>query len=167
MQAILEIMKSDGYSIGVSICLALMILLYVINVIKLNKLNKNYTTFMKKIGKGENLQDALEKYVDNVEKVGQENKEIKNYCQQLDNRINQSIQKIGLVRYNAFKDTGSDLSFALALLDDKDNGIVLNGIYSRETSNIYAKPIEKGQSTYVLSEEEKEAINKAVYRKKG
>ena len=75
------------------------------------------------------------------------------------------IQKIGIVRYNAFKDTGSDLSFALALLDSKDNGVVLNGIYSREMSNIYAKPVEKGVSKYVLSDEEKQAIEKAVNSK--
>ena len=72
------------------------------------------------------------------------------------------IQKIGIVRYNAFKDTGSDLSFALAMLDEKNNGVVLNGIYSREMSNIYAKPVEKGKSKYTLSEEEQQAIQKAI-----
>lgn len=72
------------------------------------------------------------------------------------------IQKVGIVRYNAFSDTGSDLCFALALLDFEDNGIVLNGIYSRDnTTTTYAKPIEKGKSTYVLAKEEVEAIEKA------
>ena len=63
---------------------------------------------------------------------------------------------------NAFQDTGSNLSFALAILDKNNNGIVLNGIYSREMSNIYAKPVESGISSYTLSEEEKEAIKKAM-----
>ena len=72
------------------------------------------------------------------------------------------IQKIGIVRYNAFKDTGSDLSFALAMLDEKNNGVVLNGIYSREMSNIYAKPVENGVSKYTISDEEKEAIQRAI-----
>ena len=72
------------------------------------------------------------------------------------------IQKVGIVRYSAFKDTGSDLSFAVAMLDEKNNGIVFNGIYSREMSNIYAKPIKNGKSEYTLSEEEVEAINRAV-----
>ena len=71
-------------------------------------------------------------------------------------------QKIGIVRYNAFKDTGSDLSFSLAILDAHNNGVVLNGIYARDSSNIYAKPIENGQSKYILSNEEKEAIYKAM-----
>ena len=72
------------------------------------------------------------------------------------------MKKIGIVRYNAFKDVGSDLSFTLAILDDYNNGVVLNGIYARDSSNIYAKPIEKGPSKYILSEEEKEAVNKAI-----
>ena len=72
------------------------------------------------------------------------------------------IQKIGIVRYSAFKDTGSDLSFALALLDENNDGVVLNGIYSREMSNIYAKPIQNGKSTYTVSEEETQAISKAI-----
>ena len=58
--------------------------------------------------------------------------------------------------------TGSDLSFALALLDEKNNGVVLNGIYSREMSNIYAKPVENGKSKYTISEEENLAIEKAI-----
>ena len=80
----------------------------------------------------------------------------------LDEDLTNCIQKVGIVRYNAFKDTGSDLSFALALLDEKNNGVVLNGIYSREMSNIYAKPVENGKSTYTVSEEEAQAIQKAV-----
>ena len=56
----------------------------------------------------------------------------------------------------------SDLSFAVALLDEENSGVVFNGIYSREMSNIYAKPVEKGNSSYTLSDEEAEAINKAI-----
>ena len=67
-----------------------------------------------------------------------------------------------MVRYSAFQDTGSDLSFSLALLDEYNTGVVLNGIYSREMANIYAKPIKEGKSSYTLSDEEKEAIRKAI-----
>ena len=66
------------------------------------------------------------------------------------------------IRYSAFKDTGSDLSFTLALLNKENTGVVLNGIYSSDMSNIYSKPVEKGESNYTLSEEEKQAINKAI-----
>ena len=80
----------------------------------------------------------------------------------IDLDIRNCIQKVGIYRYNAYKDTGSDLSFTLALLDEKNNGVVLNGIYSREMSNIYAKPVENGDSPYKITEEEGEAIKRAI-----
>ena len=80
----------------------------------------------------------------------------------LNKELSKTIRKVGIVRYNAFKDTGSDLSFALALLNDNNDGVVLNGIYSREMSNIYAKPIKAGKSKYTISEQEQEAIDKAI-----
>jgi len=72
------------------------------------------------------------------------------------------IQKSATVRFNAFPDTGSDLSFAIALLDARDNGLVLSSLYGRSESRVYAKPIMGGHSTYPLSEEEKDAIARAT-----
>ena len=97
-----------------------------------------------------------------VEKVEKQNNEILNYVKTLDEDLTRCIQKVGMVRYNAFKDTGSDLSFTLALLDEHNDGVVLNGIYSREMSNIYAKPVKNGTSTYTMSDEEKQAVQKAM-----
>ena len=97
-----------------------------------------------------------------VERVEKQNIEIAKFIEQLDKDFEKSIQKVGIIRYNAYKDTGSDLSFTLALLDENNNGVVLNGIYSREMSNIYAKPIENGKSTYTLSDEEQKAIERAI-----
>ncbi len=90
-----------------------------------------------------------------VERVEKQNAEILSFCSNLDNDISNCIQKVGIVRYSAFKDTGSDLSFAVAMLDENNTGVVFNGIYSREMSNIYAKPVENGSSKYTLSSEEK------------
>lgn len=141
---------------------AMLLLLYVLNSIKLSKLRKNYSDFMTKLGKGENINDMLQKYVKNVEDVKAENAEIERYCQKLDDISKENLKKIGLVRYNAYKNTGSNLSFALAILNDKNTGIVLNGIYGLDTSNIYAKPVIEGKSEYALSKEEEEAIQKAI-----
>jgi hypothetical protein len=74
------------------------------------------------------------------------------------------IQRVGIVRFNAFADTGSDLSFAIALLDANLNGIVISSLYARTESRIYAKPVLAGKSTYALSDEEKEAIARATGR---
>ena len=154
--------KSDVYMYMILIGFILVFILYIINTVKLSKLRKEYKQFMTRLGKGDNLDEMLKTYIDCVDSVQKENKQIENYCKRLDEKTDNCIQRIGIVRYNAFKDTGSDLSFTLALLDEKYNGIVLNGIYSREMSNIYAKPIENGKSKYTLSEEEKQAIQKAI-----
>ena len=140
----------------------LLVIGLVIVIIKFNKISKKYTEFMKKLGNGKNIEEDLENYMYRVERVDKQNAEILNYIKNVDNDLNKCIQKIGIVRYNAFQDTGSDLSFALALLDEKNNGVVLNGIYSREMSNIYAKPVENGKSKYTISEEENLAIEKAI-----
>ena len=143
-----------------------LIALYILNSIKLRKLRTNYSEFMTKLGKGNNIDEMLQKYVENVEEIKKENAEIERYCQKLDNDSKENLKKIGLVRYNAYKDTGSNLSFALALLNEKDTGIVLNGLYGRDTSNIYAKPVVNGKSEYALSKEEEEAISQIVNNKK-
>lgn len=131
---------------------------------------KKYISFMRKLGKGDNIDEMLKVYIDKVNEIHQENEQIQNYCIKLDNDVDSSIQKIGIVRFNAFKDVGSNLSFALAMLDRQNNGVVLNGIYGSEYSNIYAKPIKNARSEYQLSDEEINAIDLAlqsnVYKKK-
>jgi Protein of unknown function (DUF4446) len=69
-----------------------------------------------------------------------------------------SFQHLGVVRFNAFHDTGSDQSFAIALVDGRGNGVVLSSLHARDVTRVYAKPLQKWESTYQLTEEEKQAI---------
>ena len=77
-------------------------------------------------------------------------------------RLNESFQKMGLVKYDAFKEMGGKLSFALAMLDQENSGFVLNAIHSREGCYTYIKEIIDGNSVIVLSEEEQEALSNAM-----
>lgn len=165
MEYINQITNSEYFLLGILIAVVVLFFLMIFLCYKYSKLQKNYNRFIKKVGNGENIQEDLENFMYKVDKVEKQNAEILGNCSQLSNELEKCIQKIGIIRYNAFKDTGSDLSFALAMLDDKNNGVVLNGIYSREMSNIYAKPVENGKSNYTLSEEEKMAIDKAINSK--
>jgi hypothetical protein len=72
------------------------------------------------------------------------------------------IRHIGLVRFSPFHDTGSDQSFALALLDGRRDGVVVTALHSRTDSRLYAKPVERGSSTYSLTPEERDAIERAL-----
>ena len=162
MEGIIEFLRTDNFLIVISVLLCILCIAFIIIIATFSSLNKRYKEFMKKIGDGKNIEEDLENYMYRVERVEKQNAEIKGLINSIDANMANCIQKIGIVRYNAFKDTGSDLSFALAMLDERNNGIVLNGIYSREMSNIYAKPVENGKSTYTISEEEQEAIQKAI-----
>lgn len=164
MENIIGMLKTDAFFL---ILLGIMVILlvgFIILIAKFSKLNKKYQNFMQKLGNGKNLEEDLETYMYRVNKVESENAQIINSIEEINKEQKKCIQKIGMIRYNAFQDVGSDLSFALAMLDENNDGVVLNGIYSREMSNIYAKPIEKGKSTYTVSAEEAQAIGKAMER---
>mgnify|MGYP001564877988 FL=1 len=77
-------------------------------------------------------------------------------------RLKGSVQNVGIVRFNPFRDAGGDQSFCIALLDEGKNGVVISSLYARDGVRVYGKPIVAGASTYQLSEEEKQAITKAV-----
>ena len=145
MEIILEFLRTDTFLFILLGGIIVLLILYIANTIKLSKLRRSYSKFMEKLGNGNNVDEMLRAYIYEVEKVANKNEEIVSYCKELDNHIAKCTQKIGMVRYNAYKDTGSDLSFTLAMLNENNDGVVLNGIYARDMSNIYAKPIENGK----------------------
>ena len=167
MQGILNLMQSPSFLL-ILFCINIVLIIgFIVNTINFSKIKKENKELVTKLGKGTDIKEDLKEYIRRVEKVEEKVDIIINYCKNIESTMTGCIQKIGMVRYSAFTDTGSDLSFALALLDDENNGVMLNGIYSREMSNIYAKPIEKGKSSYTLSKEEEEALKKAINYKKG
>lgn len=114
--------------------------------------------FQKNKKEPENLKEVLSQLKElkgNFEKISKELEELRE-------RNKFSVQKVGLVRFNPFKEVGGDQSFSAALLDGENNGVVITSLYSREENRVYGKEIKAGQSQYPLSEEEKEAIKKAV-----
>ena len=81
---------------------------------------------------------------------------------ELDAAAKLALQRVGVVRYNPFQDSGGDQSFALALLDHAGTGIVISSLHGRSETRIFAKQIESGRSTHSLSEEEQQAIRAAL-----
>lgn len=146
--------------IGVSIISVILLIGLIVLSVKFNSLNKKYQYFMG--GKKDKpIEALLIDYIDKVIQVENENQKIIEECNRMKKNIKSCIQKAGIVRYNAFGDVGGELSYAIALLDDYDDGIIINGIHSREVSYTYAKPIEKGKSIHALSAEELQALQTA------
>lgn len=146
--------------LSMSIVTLILFIIIIIQGIKLKKIRKKYQSFMNGV-EGINFEELLEIHTEKLNHTQIQMKEIEQHINRLDTQLKGCVQKVGMVRYSAFEDIGSDLSFALALLDEKDNGIIINGIFARNNSYIYAKPIQNGQSTYKLSEEETEALQRA------
>ncbi|MCE5285273.1 MAG: DUF4446 family protein [Pelosinus sp.] len=147
------------------IVLILLALIVFINInIKLAKMNKRYRKMMTGM-EGANLEGLLMTHIQEVREALVKVEDTANACKKNQDSLQHCVQKIGIVRFNAFEDTGSDLSFALALLDEKDNGVVISTIYGRNESRTYAKPVVNRQSEYFLTEEEKEALTQAWNKK--
>ena len=103
------------------------------------------------------LDSLIKKEEENKSTIREIEKSIKNI--QKDNTYH--IQKIGIVRFNPFRELGGDHSFSLALLDANLNGFVITGLHTRERTRVYVKTVEKGESKFELSKEEKESVKKA------
>lgn len=136
----------------------------IINLVSIIFMKKKYKILTNLLGNGQDFNSILAGYVEKVENVSRETFEINSKINDIRKNMEKCIQKVGVVRYKAYLDSGSDLCFAVALLDFEDNGIVINGIYSRDnTTTTYAKPIEHGKSKYTLVDEEVQAIELAKH----
>ena len=117
--------------------------------------------FFKKKKEPENLKDLLREF-------GQLKKEFERVLKEFENlkeREKFNIQKVGIVRFNPFKEVGGNQSFSIALLDGKDDGVVITSLYLKDQNRVFAKPIKGGKSEFNLSKEEIEAINLAKHGK--
>ncbi len=141
------------------VLLALVIMLYVMykgQKKELQALKEKYDFFTQ--GDNVNWDELLTKTLTEVRAAKAEMQALEENQQAMREQMKCCVQKVKLMRYNAFADTGSDLSYSLSLLDENNNGVVLSSIYGREDNRTYAKPIENGKSTYNLSEEEKKVL---------
>lgn len=129
------------------------------------RLSTHYNNLVKDTNK-RTLQAILETLLKDMESTKKDIEILTKRCDTIMQEGNFHIQKIGLLRFNPFKDTGGDQSFILALLDGKNTGVVISGLYSRAGTRWYAKKIKEGKGIeHELSEEEKKAIQEAAHIK--
>src|SRR5207302_4541223 len=113
-------------------------------------------------GGASTLDQVLERQLERVETLAQRLDALNKLHRELEELTHRTIQKVGVVRYNPFADTGGDQSFAIALLDSLGNGVVISSLHSRSDTRVFAKPVQAGNSRYPLSDEEQDAIKKAL-----
>ncbi|MDQ6746583.1 MAG: DUF4446 family protein [Candidatus Dormibacteraeota bacterium] len=128
--------------------------------VRLNRMVRHYRRLGRGVG-ADRLEQLLEGVMDRSELATREVAALRGELGALAGQVEGHLQRVGMVRYNAFEDTGGDQSFALALLDAHGNGAIFNGLYHRNDCKVYAKPVRAWKSSYSMSDEETEAIRKA------
>ncbi len=127
---------------------------------RIKSLNKKYLNLSQNV-EGKNLEEIINQYYEKIENVDIKMNKIEIRISTIEERLLNCIQRIGSVRFNAFDDIGGEQSFSLALLDEKNNGIILTSLYSRSSSVLYGKTVKKGKASVTLSVEELQALDRA------
>lgn len=139
----------------------ILLLLIIILMVKQSKLNKKYKQFMKGTT-AENLEGIILEKLKKVEDVDREVDVVNEHLKKVDENLLNTYEKLGIVKYDAFKEMGGKLSFALALLNGTNDGFIMNCMHSsREGCYTYVKEILKGESFILLADEEREALELA------
>ena len=129
--------------------------------IKLHRLNNSYQKMMQGAN-GQSIEQMMIGRIQDIEALKMSVSALQERQQEMSKDSLRHLQRFGLIRFNAFENTGGDLSFSLAMTDAERNGVVLSGIYGREESRVYAKPITSGESKYMLTKEERQALDAAT-----
>ena len=139
-----------------------LLVLLIINMVKLHKLNVKYKKFMSGEN-GKNLESRILARFAEIDGLKEDSNKVHEDINKIKENLLITYQKVGVVKYDAFKEMGGKLSFVLALLDKNNNGILLNSVHSsREGCYTYLKEIIKGESFLELSEDERTALNQAL-----
>lgn len=107
------------------------------------------------------LEDTLLHFINEIKRIQNEHRNIELVLKDMNTRLKTSITGVGLIRFNPFAHSGGNQSFAIALIDEHGDGIIISTLYGRERTSIFAKPIEKYSSSYELTEEERQALAEA------
>ncbi|AGF59549.1 hypothetical protein CLSAP_56150 [Clostridium saccharoperbutylacetonicum] len=149
------------YIVAAMIIIIVLLFIMVVVLFKsVGKVENRYRKLMKGVT-GNNLEEMLLERLDSIQEAKESSDKALQECSRLEIKMKECVQKVAIMRYKAFENVGSDLSFSIAMLDDNNDGVILTGIYGREESTTYAKPIDKGISRYDLSEEELYVLNEA------
>ncbi len=112
--------------------------------------------------KAKNMESLIAEVTKKTKELEEERKKTELQISSIDKRLAQSIRNIETVRFNPFPQAGGNQSFAISLLNDEGNGVVISSLYARDRTSLFAKPIKAGQSEFELTKEEKSVLKKSI-----
>lgn len=155
---------SDYVIMGLAVLTVLLLLIVFINIIQMHKLKKKYKMFMD--GKNaKTLEESILSRMDQIDHLISSTQKNESDIQKIYKNMKTTFQKVGLVKYDAFHEMGGKLSFSLALLNEINDGFIVNAMHSREGCYTYIKEIIDGNSIIALADEEQEALDMAMKSK--
>ena len=147
--------------IGLSALVLILMIIVIVCIINMRRLYRRYDYFMR--GKdAESMENMIVDQMNAIIELQSQDRYNKDSIRTANKNSRAAFQKIGIVKYNAFKGMGGNLSFALAMLDYTNTGFVLNSVHSREGCYLYLKDVERGETEVLLGAEEKEALEQAL-----
>ena len=163
MSEIFDVLGSGSGFITVILLVLVVFLLFrsISCSMRLTRLEKKYKMFMKG-SDAQSLEKAFTRKLNQIDRLYEAKEDHEHAIEFLKKNFNIIFSKYGIEKYDAFDDVGGKLSFALAMLDKDNSGIILNAVHSRDNCFLYLKEIVKGESYVMLSQEEVEALRKAV-----
>ena len=160
---ILDYFGIDSFYImlGQAVLTIILLIVVIVCIFKIKRLYRSYDYFMR--GKdAETLEDIIIDHIHDIQELKSQDRANKDQIRINNKNMRASFQKFGMVRYNAFKGMGGNLSFAFALLDYTNTGFIMNSVHSREGCYLYLKAVDRGQTEILLGNEEKEALEQAL-----
>jgi len=131
--------------------------------VRLARLSRQHARLMTGTS-GANLEEILHQHIESVQRALETVADLEDRTRRIDRTLKHSMQWMGIVRFNPFRDTGGAHSFALAIVDGHGDGVVLSSLHSRDNTRVYAKALKKWESQHPLTEEEKQAIARAYHQ---
>jgi hypothetical protein len=148
-----------------TVLLAAALVLLIFLYRRFGNLEAKYKKFMRNSEGVSNIEDVIFRCMEEIDYLKKEYVIANNRIVELDGRTAFDIQKVAVKRYNVFEDVGSDQSFSVVLLNRNNDGVMLTGLYTREGTTTFAKPISNGLCQYMLSAEEKDVLEDALNAK--
>ena len=157
------VMNSPETALGAFVgVIVLLFVLVMVLFVRLSSLRSLYEKMMVGEESGQSMEKMLLNHIEETRRVAEENAKLREENARIDALLKTAITRVGVVRFSAFQDMGSDLSYAVAMLDAFNNGVVFSSIFAREDSRSYVKPIDNGKSMYTLTKEEEQALKNAI-----
>lgn len=155
-------LSTDVVLLGALVAILILLIICLVLIGKNSSLRKRYDEFMQDAD-GKSLEDAFQKKFENMDYINEKIKDIDIHLEGIDNNLLKTYQKVGIVKYDAFKEVGGTLSFVMTLLTQENDGFIMNSMHSnKEGCYIYIKEVKAGEVFMTLSEEERQSLEQAM-----